>query len=123
MQLELKTSHQTQEMPDRNVTFEPEHIRLQQENLLLQQENVRLQREVDDMKRDFAHQERQLTKAVYRIYELKSQLHSSASFGQVMLVIGSLVAVFVLLYYGSGFVDFSMSSHVEDEVPVVERTK
>ena len=96
-------------------------MKLQQENIVLQRENVRLLREVNDIKRDYAYLERQLTRASYKIYNLRTQLHSTTSLGQVILVIGVLVTVFLLLFYGMEFVIFSMPSLVEDNVPVIER--
>ena len=117
---DLTPAYQAQEeMLEKDETFDQENMRLQRENLLLQQENVRLQVEINDMKWVFANQERQLTTATYRIRELRLQL-SSMSFGSVVFTIGLIVAI-VLFIYGMGFIDFSISSMVDDYLfPVIE---
>ena len=122
LQLDLNTTYQAGElMPGKDVIFEQENLRLLQENIVLQQENVRLLQEVSDMKREHAHMERQLTRASYRIYHLRAQLHSKVSFGQVLMVIGSLAAMCLLLFYGAGSIDYSMPQAVDNDTPVVER--
>ena len=122
LQLELNTSYQTREtMPVKGVDFGQENLRLQQENVRLQQENVRLLQEVNDMKRENASLERRLTRSFYRIHSLRERQQSSASLGQVMTVIGGLVVVFLLLYYGMGFIDYSAPSVIDNDGPVIER--
>ena len=122
LQLELNTTYQARELiSGKDVNFEQENLRLLQENIVLQQENTRLLQEVSDMKREHAHMERQLTRASYRIYNLKSRLSSSVSLGQVMMVFGSLAAVFLLLYYGMGYIDYSLPTPVDNDTPVIER--
>ena len=124
LQLELNTAFQAREvMSEKGVTWERENSQLLMENSRLQQENDRLLREVNEMKRDYVHLEYQLVRACNKIQELRSRLHSSASIGQIMMVVGGLAAVFLLFYYGSGFVDFSASSTIENDAPVVERQR
>ena len=95
-------------------TGKQEDMKFQQEIVLLRQENIRLLREVNDMKRDYANLEHQLSKASYTIWVLRGRLNSSISFGQVITAIGVLVMVILLFYYGTGFVELSAPSVIEN---------
>ena len=122
LQLELKTAYQSREvMSEKEINFEQENRRLLQENVYLQQENARLLREVDNVKREYANLDNRLTRVSYRIHHLRNRSQSKASLGQVVMVIGSLVAVLLLLYYGMGFIDYSVPSPVDYDPPVIER--
>ena len=122
LQLDLKTAYQAEEVtPEQHVSFERENLRLLQENVALQQENVRLLREVNDMRHEYANMEHQLVNAYHKIQDLRYHLQSSGSLGHIMVFVGCFIAVFLLICYGTGFLDFDSMLTIEQDAPVVER--
>lgn len=117
LQTELDTSCMAQMMPE----FELEKRRLQQENEDLQKENGRLLQEINDIKQLYTNQEHQLTRAYCKIQELRMRLNSGPSLGQFVLGLGAVVAIILLLFYATDFIDLSGSSDIMNETAVLER--
>ena len=108
MQIELKPSFQALEaVPEKDDFLKREYERLQKENALLKQENARL--------------ERKLSRAFYKIHDLRLRLNSGNPAGQVFAVVAVLLVVFLVLYYGTELIDFSLPSSSDYQAPVVER--
>lgn len=115
IQLELRKQDRAQQvMPDKYVAFEHEQMRLQQENVQLQEENIRLRQEIDDLKQAYAELDRRHHMAYFQIYRLRERQDSKSFLSQAMVVICALAVVFLLISYGTGFIESpSFNSSVE----------
>jgi len=124
LQLQLKTAYQVREvMPEADVDLQQENIKLQQEIIDLKQKNILLQQEVNNVKQDHVVMEHRLARLFNNTYMIRTQQQSSAHSGQVLLLFGSIVALVLLLFYGMGFIDFSLPSTVDYDPLVVERLR
>ena len=108
LQLELKPSYQSHDvMAERLAALEQENRQLRDTNMLLQQENDRL--------------DSQLTRVVYRAYGRRMRKVNSGNSGSAVIGILVVIAAFVLIFYGMGIFDFSISSSANYDPPVVEK--
>ncbi len=108
IQLELRKQDRAQQgMPDESVAFEHEQMRLQLENKQLLEENNRLRKEIDDIKQAYDDLDRRHTLAHIQNYRLRERQDSRTSLGKAMMILCAFVVVFLLLSYGTGFMELS----------------
>lgn len=110
LQLEMKPSYQPHDVTaERLAALEQENKQLREANMRLQQENDRLDSQLADI--------------AYTVHGRRMRMASSGNSGSAVIGFLVLIVVFVLIFYGMDLFDFSFTSSIDYDSPVVERVR